>query len=422
MTEQGWQPDPNDPRKLRFRDGNGWTDFTKPNPDASAAAAPPPSSSQSQSSQPSGFGQSQPPGQVRLPGRSNQGAQGQQPGQQPGQPNAPRDPYAQAQQPDPYAAAAPSAQDPYSQQPAQAAPSQNWGTPAPPQQQSPQTGEQGQQGQQYGNAPHDPYAQPGQQQGQQQGGQQQGPQPSYVQQQAPRPDGFAGQVHGFNDRIAQGYGDQSFGGQMTGPAGHRQAESGRSVFTEKTLIVSQKRKIIEVTNEYSIYAADGSTLGAVVEVGQSSMRKVLRVMTNYDQFLTHRLEVRDNHGQVLLQLTRPAKVMKSSVIVQDPQGREIGRLIQRNVFGKIRFGLEANGQEIGSLNAENWRAWNFAVLDGQGTEVARVTKTWEGLLTTMFTTADNYAVNIHYDLPEPLRSLCIAAALTIDTALKQDDR
>ena len=57
-----------------------------------------------------------------------------------------------------------------------------------------------------------------------------------------------------------------------------------------------------------------------------------------------------------------------------------------------------------------------------GTEVARITKTWEGLAKTMFTTADNYVVQIHRRLPQPLLSLVVAAALSVDTALKQDDR
>jgi len=40
----------------------------------------------------------------------------------------------------------------------------------------------------------------------------------------------------------------------------------------------------------------------------------------------------------------------------------------------------------------------------------------------MFTTADNYVVKIHRPLDEPLRTLVIASALSVDTALKQDSR
>ncbi|HQV58288.1 MAG TPA: phospholipid scramblase-related protein, partial [Ilumatobacteraceae bacterium] len=53
-----------------------------------------------------------------------------------------------------------------------------------------------------------------------------------------------------------------------------------------------------------------------------------------------------------------------------------------------------------------------------GTEVARITKTFEGVAKTLFTTADNYVVQIHTRIPQPLNSLIVAAALSVDTALK----
>jgi uncharacterized protein YxjI len=74
------------------------------------------------------------------------------------------------------------------------------------------------------------------------------------------------------------------------------------------------------------------------------------------------------------------------------------------------------------IHGENWRAWDFAIEDQAGTEVARITKTWEGLAKTMFTTADNYVVHVHRQLEDPLRLLVVASAVSIDTALKQDAR
>jgi uncharacterized protein YxjI len=146
------------------------------------------------------------------------------------------------------------------------------------------------------------------------------------------------------------------------------------------------------------------------------------VLGSYDQFMTHKLQVVDMHGNVLMALTRPAKFLKSRVIVQDGMGNEVGAIVQQNAIGKIRFSLEAGGQQWGSINAENWRAWNFNIQDHTGAEVARITKTWEGLAKTMFTTADNYVVHIHRPLQDPLRMLVVSAALGVDTALKQDAR
>jgi len=123
-----------------------------------------------------------------------------------------------------------------------------------------------------------------------------------------------------------------------------------------------------------------------------------------------------------MKLTRPAKFIKSKVVVEDGAGRPIGEIQQKNALGKIRFGLVVNGAEVGSINAENWRAWNFNIQDANGHEVARITKTFEGLLKTAFTTADNYVVQVHEPLADPLRQMVVAAALCVDTALKQDQR
>jgi uncharacterized protein YxjI len=197
---------------------------------------------------------------------------------------------------------------------------------------------------------------------------------------------------------------------------------GGSLFTEPVLVVNQKAKLIEVSNEYGVFDQHGNTIGTVVQVGQSTAKKVLRVVSSLDQYMTHKLEIRDAHGQPQLVLTRPAKFIKSKVIVSRPDGSPVGEIVQQNMIGKINFALTANGRQIGAIKAENWRAWNFAIVDHADNEVARITKTWEGLAKTMFTTADNYVLQIHYQLPEPLLSLVVATALTVDTALKQDSR
>lgn len=205
-------------------------------------------------------------------------------------------------------------------------------------------------------------------------------------------------------------------------AGGAIGTTGNPIFDASVLVVNQKAKLIEINSEYAIFDEQGTQIGLVRQVGQSKAKKAMRALTSLDQFMTHQLQVVDMAGNVLLGITRPAKVVKSRVLINDRSGAEVGEIVQQNMFGKIRFGLFAGGEQIGSLNAENWRAWNFAITDAEGTEIARVTKTWEGLAKTMFTTADNYVVQVHRALEDPLRSMVVAAALTIDTALKQDSR
>ena len=197
---------------------------------------------------------------------------------------------------------------------------------------------------------------------------------------------------------------------------------GGTLFTESILVVNQKLKLIELNNQYSVFDSSGKQIASVNQVGQSTAKKLLRLVSSLDQYLTHKLEISDMKGQVLLRLTRPAKVFKSTVIVSDGTDREVGRIVQENMIGKINFSLQVGQQQIGAIKGENWRAWDFRIEDASGTEVARITKKFEGIAKTLFTTADNYVLNIHRPLEQPLISLVVAAALSIDTALKQDTR
>lgn len=222
------------------------------------------------------------------------------------------------------------------------------------------------------------------------------------------------------ERIQRQVQSGGYRGAGVGPSGVG-AGSG-SIFDEPILVVNQKAKLIELTNHYRVFDADGTEIAHVAQVGQGAVRKALRLVTAVDQFLTTKLEIRSPDDELLLQLTRPSKIFKSTVIVTNSIGVEIGRIVQKNMVGKINFDFVAGGEVVGGIRAENWRAWNFRIEDADGLEIARITKTFEGIAKTMFTTADNYVLHVSRRAPEPLNSLVVASALSIDTALKQDAR
>lgn len=195
-----------------------------------------------------------------------------------------------------------------------------------------------------------------------------------------------------------------------------------SLLDHLLVVVNQKVKLIEVNTEFVLHDAAGNQIGSVRQVGQNGFKKFLRFFGNWDQYFTHTFQLVDASGAVVLGVTRPAKFIKSRIVVRDATGQHVGQIVQQNAIGKIRFDIEAGGVVIGRLRAENWRAWNFRIEDAAGIEVARVTKTFEGVLKTMFTMADNYVLQIHRPLEDPLRQLVFASALTIDVALKQDAR
>src|SRR2546426_3600597 len=126
-----------------------------------------------------------------------------------------------------------------------------------------------------------------------------------------------------------------------------------SLLQRDVLVISQKAKLIEMTNEYRILDPEGEEVGAIREEGQSKAKKLLRLVSDVDQFLTHRLSVYEADGTKLLEIVRPAKIFKSTLQIRDAGGTARGAIVQENVIGKKRFALRGPADEpLGSIDAE----------------------------------------------------------------------
>jgi len=194
------------------------------------------------------------------------------------------------------------------------------------------------------------------------------------------------------------------------------------MLTEDVLVISQKAKLIETMNEYEVFDGTGNAIGTIRELEQSKTKRAVRLLSDVDQFLTHKLGVFDADGQAVCTLLRPAKLMKSKIKITDAAGSDRGAILQDNVVGKKHFKLvDAKGEKVGTIDGENWRSWDFAIHDATGTEVGRVTKKWKGILKEGYTTADTYVLQIEGDMSDDLRLIMVASAAGLDVALKQDD-
>lgn len=259
--------------------------------------------------------------------------------------------------------------------------------------------------------------------------------------------------------------------------GNTPGVGGKTLFTEQVLVVNQKVKRFGSGIGYTVYDQTGHELGAIQEVRRdlgAKMSDNLRGRT--DKNRTYRFQVVDAEGRVLLGMTRPESwfTAKSTMIVEDPHSAPLGHIVQethgvtgalaqaaknglgsagyitrRSIggvkgvaagaaasliaaplvsktrgpvkSGHVRFGLEADGERLGSIQAETTRSWEFSIRDSQDREIGRVTKTWAGWAKERFTKSDNYVMQMHHPLDDPLLSLVIAAALALDIALKQGD-
>lgn len=95
--------------------------------------------------------------------------------------------------------------------------------------------------------------------------------------------------------------------------------------------------------------------------------------------------------------------------MEGPEGAEIGRIVQENVFGTIRFTLQSSGQVPGAIKGRELARVDFRIGDATETEIARITTTFDGVAKTLLTTTDNDVGQLHVE-PEPTRHALVVAS------------
>ena len=110
------------------------------------------------------------------------------------------------------------------------------------------------------------------------------------------------------------------------------------------------------------------------------------------------------------------------VEVRDSEGRDAGRIVQQILRrNEMTFAfLGANGQFLGDLQTDNWVAWDLRIMDSHARQVATITRDWVGLDPTKFASPDDYVVRISGTVHEPLRTLVVACALSLEIVIRPD--
>jgi uncharacterized protein YxjI len=191
------------------------------------------------------------------------------------------------------------------------------------------------------------------------------------------------------------------------------------LFNSPVLLVEQPRNFLAVESRYTVYTPQGLPVAVVGEPGLSSGKKAMRFfMSESAGNFRHTLQVTRPDGMPLLTIDKPFALISPKTQVIWPNGSVAGA-IQCEFGLRPKFTLlDAYDRHLGEIRGDFF-GWDFAITDWQGLEIARVNKQWTGLAAEFFTTADRYAVQINFQLPDPLRTLVIATAITLDVVLRE---
>jgi uncharacterized protein YxjI len=194
-----------------------------------------------------------------------------------------------------------------------------------------------------------------------------------------------------------------------------------ATLSKNLFFVKEHVKIFKASNSFDILDPDSKQI--VLQCREENLgffTKMFR-FTDYKRMTPFNMQIKTPEGQLILTVRRGISIFLSTVEVLDEKNALIGKFKQKflSIGGKFEV-LDASERSLCMLKGK-WTSWDFRFVSNDGKEFAKVTKKWSGIGKELFTSADNYILQISSEVPadNPLRMLILAAVMCIDLVLKE---
>lgn len=193
-----------------------------------------------------------------------------------------------------------------------------------------------------------------------------------------------------------------------------------SILNRNLFLVKEHLGFFKAANNFDIF--DPETNQLILNTREDNLgffTKMLR-FTDYKRITAFHIEIKTTDGEKILSIKRGFTLFRSDVEIFDENEQLIGIFKQKFFSFGGRFNVQdKGGSELCTLQGK-WTGWNFSFKKGD-TELAHVSKKWAGMGKELFTSADNYILQIHDNVPENdlVRPLILAAVMCIDMVFKE---
>ena len=192
------------------------------------------------------------------------------------------------------------------------------------------------------------------------------------------------------------------------------------VVARNLFLVKEHVGMFKAANNFDIH--DPETGGIIMECREDHLGPITKLLrfTDYKRMTPFDIRIRTPDGGQIVRVTRGISVFLSKVSVLDENDQVIGGFKQKffSVGGAFSV-LDAEDNPICQLKGK-WTGWDFKFMAGEA-DLAHVSKKWAGMGKEMFTSADNYILEISEVVPadSAARLLILAAVMCIDMVLKE---
>lgn len=192
------------------------------------------------------------------------------------------------------------------------------------------------------------------------------------------------------------------------------------ILNNDVFFVKEHTGIFKAANNYDIYDPESNEI--ILHCREDNLgffTKMFR-FTKYKRMTPFDIEVRTPAGEPVVRIKRSVSLFLSKVEVLNHDNEFIGGFKQKLFSIGGAFKVHNNNFEPVCDLKGKWTSWEFSFIQ-EGNRLAQVTKKWAGLGKELFTSADNYALEISDSVPknDSVRPLILAAVMCIDMVLKE---
>lgn len=187
----------------------------------------------------------------------------------------------------------------------------------------------------------------------------------------------------------------------------------------QTYFIKERVRVLRISDTYDILDPQTQeNLGIAVERPGNFIR-VLRLLVN-KRLLPTRVDVHESENQPpVLSIKRGANPFTARIDILNGEGQAIGYFKSKlfSLGGGFHV-YDVRDNKVAEVKG-NWKGWDFKFIDNSGNQVGTVTKSWAGFAQELFTSADNYVINLQ-NPGANTGGLLLAAGLAIDTVYNEN--
>ena len=194
-----------------------------------------------------------------------------------------------------------------------------------------------------------------------------------------------------------------------------------SILEKNLYLFKEHLGLLKAHNNYDIF--DPKSKEMILHCREKNLNpayKIIRMFfQDFKRMTPFEIEITRLDGGKILKVKKGLSLFLSKIQVFDENDNIVGIFKQRLSF-KSNFDMLDKREKLVCKLKGNFIGWNFKFLKGD-TEVGLVTKKWAGIGKEMFTSADNYILEIKdkVEKDSPLRLLILAAVICIDMVVKE---